>query len=98
MQTLLQECVSELGTPQQLVCAAYIGGIGDVMSMNGVLIRTYHEGGQNLRKFAICAPDPMSYGAAVQAFVAWGHRHPERWDTEKLPAVLNALQETWPCQ
>ena len=66
IQKLLQEC--NAGNPSYGLfhCLGYVGGIGDMMGINGLLITKYNESAANLGQFAICPGKPMpTYGASA---------------------------------
>lgn len=99
IQTLLQECNNQDDVSDQLHCVGYVGGVSDMMNVNGLLITQYHEGSANLVKFAICPGKPTpTYGVKLQVFKNWGQRHPERWGEQDFVGVIAALREAWPCR
>ena len=92
VQALLTNCKAVSGPNPGLstdanFCLGYISGVGDYLKGMGLA-------GTN-PALSICGD--ISYGAAVQAFINWGQKHPEHWQENRLFGVVLALRELWPC-
>ena len=73
IQTLLQECNNQDDVSDQLHCVGYVGGVSDMINVNGLLITQYHEESANFVTFAICPGKPTpTYGVKFQVFKNWG--------------------------
>jgi hypothetical protein len=96
IQDLLQRCNSQQNSPNWLYCLGQVGGVGDVMAVNGSLISEYGGKKGDLAIISICAPG--NYGARAQAFKNWAQKHPEMWDQPGAAGAMIALHETWPCR
>jgi len=89
---LLGDCKIALGdnpaaNPNANYCLGYVSAVGDYLNAIGISDANSSP--------SICGN--ISYGAAIQAFVAWAEKHPEHWQEPQLYGVTLALRETWPC-
>jgi hypothetical protein len=94
---LLQQCNAEYASTDWFYCVGKVGGISDVMDLNGLLYSS-GKGGTNLSPLSTCPNKPtLPYGARLQAFKNWAQIHPERWGDQDFIGVMTALREVWPC-
>ncbi|MBZ9678284.1 hypothetical protein LB513_21290 [Mesorhizobium sp. ES1-1] len=96
VQALLSDCSSERNSRPRLYCVAYVGGVADLMAVNGSIAK---ETGLPipLKMASTCFTTPPTYGAYVRAFVNWAQTHPEHWQVSRTFGVMQALSTTWPC-
>lgn len=95
VQTLLDNCNST-DAKQFMYCLGYIGGASDVMVLNGGILKN-NPSIDILKRFAMCPPSAITYGASRQAFVNWAKNHPEAWTQSMALGVVVALRDVWPC-
>jgi hypothetical protein len=88
VQDMYQRCTGS-DEWERTLCTGYVSGIGDYMSVVGVVRRDQELG--------LCASPTPSHGAMLQAFVIWAQHHPELWNKESEIGVGLSLRETWPC-
>jgi hypothetical protein len=80
VQQLLQACSADNPSYDLFYCAGRVGGIADVLVMNGLLIVNYNDRSAGLQRLSICPGNPApTHGAEVQIFKNWAQSHPERW-------------------
>ena len=84
VQGLYRMCKGQ-DTSDNLMCIAYVAGVGDLLRA---------QGGKG-EKYSICA-DP-TYGAEMQAFVKWAEANPQEWGKDRIFGVVSALIRNWPC-
>jgi Rap1a immunity proteins len=73
----------------KIYCIGYVSGLMDSMvGLGGAKL-----GPKNVR---MCGQH-VTYGAAVQAFMNWAQKNPEKWSHDRLEGVTSALSESWPC-
>jgi hypothetical protein len=101
IQKLLQECSAGNPSSYFFHCIGRVGGIADMMGINGLIMVKPHHGSttRELQQYATCAGNPApSYGAQVQVFMNWAQDHPDRWADPDIVGVITALQQAWPCR
>jgi len=99
VQALFLRCNAEQGSPAWLYCLGEVGGMGEVMMANGVMISEFHERTEHLATFAYCAgKTTVNYGVRLQVFKNWAQGHPELWQEPEVVGVATALREAWPCR
>jgi Rap1a immunity proteins len=96
VQKLVQECGANNPSYDLFYCLGRVGGISDVMGLNGIAMRK--QPSFEILQLSICSNRPPSYGARVQAFTNWARAHPERWGDQDFVGVIVAPRETWPCK
>jgi hypothetical protein len=94
VQRLLDMCNTPVGSPLEAYCLGFVGGMGNVMLMNGHSLRSLKPSSAAL---SLCAKD-ITYGAEIQAFKNWAQAHPENWQMPDQAGVVIALRELWPCK
>ncbi|WP_363238289.1 Rap1a/Tai family immunity protein [Mesorhizobium sp.] len=88
VQSLLAQCKPNNGGWSY--CLGYVGGVADMMAMNGVL--------SPRPALSICVGQTIpTYGAYQQAFINWAEAHPEKWQSHQGFGVIESLRATWPC-
>lgn len=97
VQELLGHCRAGLGKTEYIRCLYYVSGVVDMMGLNRIASNATdsQEARIALKLLSFCG-DP-TYGAAVQAFINWAERNPDKWDYAQLMGVHSALSELWPC-
>jgi hypothetical protein len=96
VQAFLDVCNSPAGSPLETYCLGYVAGLGEMLSVNGLLLQSMTPHDANvLRPISMCGSP--SQGAEVQAFKNWAVMHPEQWTKAAGVGVGLALRETWPC-
>jgi hypothetical protein len=90
VQKLHEMCKLPPGETKAAICLGFISGVAEMMRL--MSFSRYKE----VRgAFGQCSE--ASYGAAMQAFMNWADKHPERWSKPMVVGVIEALNETWPC-
>jgi Ssp1 endopeptidase immunity protein Rap1a len=99
VQELLEKCDSPGGSETAWYCVGYIGGVSDMMGLNGGARSAFDkEASATLSRMAMCWEGGFpSFGARMQAFTNWAKKHPEEWGDPQLQGVVKAMRETWPC-
>jgi hypothetical protein len=96
VQKLLLECKQSEPSTDKVFCIGFIGGISDMMTINGQLL---NQNGEKSLEFAMCEGNqPTAYGAKVQAFMNWADSRPQRWGEHQALGVVEALRLAWPCK
>lgn len=98
VQGLLDQCNSEMTASEFLYCLGYVGGVSDVMILNGIIAKNNPSIDPVLKRFATCPSSAVSRGASRQAFVNWAQKHPEQWTLGTTQGVVFALRDVWPCR
>ena len=76
------------------ICAAYVRGVFDFMTVIGradSLLPSFR------RDYGICFQGDMTGAQAVQAFINWANENPVAWQKPAFLGVVIALRETFPC-
>ena len=94
VKNLLAACEGGPGSDHYSYCIAYVAGITDWMTVVGQapLPKPWHA------ILGECAPDNVTYRAAVQAFVKWARTHPGSWSERAAVGVASAVRELGLCK
>ncbi len=94
VKNLLSACEGGPGSDNYSYCIAYVAGITDWMTVVGQapLPKPWHA------ILGECAPNDVTYRAAVQAFVKWARSHPEVWSERAAIGVASAVRGLGLCE
>jgi hypothetical protein len=99
VQKLLQECSADNPSYDLFYCLGRVGGIADMMGLNGIIMGKPEERSIDLLQVSTCTgKPPPSYGAKVQVFKNWAQNHPDRWADQDYVGVITALRQQWRCR